>query len=254
MIKGVLLDISGVLYLGNQPLPGAIQALEHLAQTGRPYRLLTNTSRNSSHQVVEKLQRMGFPIDANVVLTAPLAIRAYLQKHDLTPQLIIHPALASEFSGRFKGRPNAVVVCDAGEHFTYDALNKAFQHLMTGAPLLAVGDNRYFRTEDGALHLDVGPFIRALAYAAGVDPIYLGKPAPAFFQMACETMGLPPGEVLMIGDDVEADILGALNAGLKAALVKTGKYQPGDENKLTGHAGIGDSLFSLIDNATQVGK
>ncbi|HBA33813.1 MAG TPA: TIGR01458 family HAD-type hydrolase, partial [Gammaproteobacteria bacterium] len=108
-----------------------------------------------------------------------------------------------------------------------------------------IGDNRYFRTEDGALHLDAGPFIRALAYAAGVDPIYLGKPAPAFFQMACETMGLPPGEVLMIGDDVEADILGALNAGLKAALVKTGKYQPGDENKLTGHtAGIGESLFS----------
>ena len=82
------------------------------------------------------------------------------------------------------------------------------------------------------MSLDAGPFVRALEYASGSEAIILGKPSPAFFHAAASQLDCHPGDVLMIGDDVFSDVNGALRAGLKAALVQTGKYRPGDEQKI----------------------
>jgi ribonucleotide monophosphatase NagD (HAD superfamily) len=72
----------------------------------------------------------------------------------------------------------------------------------------------------------------ALEYAADVKALVLGKPAPKFFHAAVEALGCRPAEALMIGDDALADVEGALNAGLQAWLVRTGKYRPGDEARI----------------------
>jgi HAD superfamily hydrolase (TIGR01458 family) len=125
------------------------------------------------------------------------------------------------------------VVGDAAEGFTYTALNQAFRKLLAGAKFLALANNRSFKDEDGELSLDAGAFVAALEYASRSKPIVLGKPAPEFFQAALATTGCNGKEAVMVGDDAEADVAGALKAGIGAALlVRSGKYRPGDESRV----------------------
>jgi HAD superfamily hydrolase (TIGR01458 family) len=161
--------------------------------------------------------------------------------------LLIHPGLAEDFAGLASDGKDAVVVGDAGDGFTYAALNRAFRHLMLGAPLLALAANKYFREPDG-LSLDAGPFVAALEYASGTRALLFGKPAPEFFRAAVDGFGCPPAEVAMIGDDVEADVNGAIAAGLAGILVRTGKYRLEDEQRA-------DSRTMVVDDvSTAVGR
>ncbi len=245
-VEAVLLDLSGVLYVGDAPLAGAREALGRLRAAGVPVRYVTNTSRSTRADVAARLARMGFAVDEAEIFTAPRAALARIRARGLRPFLLIHPGLRPEFAGVPTEPPDAVFVGDAGEAFTYAALNRAFRLLMDGAPLLAVGRNRYFREPDG-LSLDAGPFVAALEHAAGVEAEIVGKPAPAFFHAACADLGVPPARCLMIGDDVEADVLGALGAGLQALLVRTGKCRPGDEVRLPPGTPVADDLAAAVD-------
>jgi len=231
MIKGVLLDLSGTIYVGDEVLPRALEAVQRLSAENIPLRYLTNSSRSSRKDIRHKLLEMGFAVSAEEIFTAPMAIKAYLRAHKLSPWLLVNPAIQGEFKEFSGATPDAVIICDAAQAFTYENLNQAFRLLTRGALLLAVGDNRYFKEADG-LSLDAGPFIRALEYAADCEAIVLGKPSPTFFHTAAAQLGCLPGELLMVGDDVFADVNGALKAGMKAALVQTGKYQRGDEQKI----------------------
>jgi HAD superfamily hydrolase (TIGR01458 family) len=95
---------------------------------------------------------------------------------------------------------------------------------MEGAELIALQKNRYWLKPDG-LALDVGPFVAALEYATGQEAVVVGKPARAFFETVMATLSVPAERAAMAGDDVEADVGGALAAGLAGILVRTGKYR-----------------------------
>lgn len=247
MVQGVLLDLSGTIYEGNRLLPGALEAVGQLRAAQVPLRYLTNTSRSPRRQILEKLHNMGFDVGEGEIFTAPSAIQDYLREHGLTSWLLAHSAIEAEFAEFSGAVPDAVVICDAAEAFTYDNLNRAFRLLLDGARLLAVGDNRYFKEADG-MSLDAGPFVKALEYAAGCEAIILGKPSPAFFHAAVAQLGCRPAEVLMVGDDVFSDVNGALRAGLKAALVRTGKYREGDESRIAAPgACVCDDLHAAVN-------
>jgi HAD superfamily hydrolase (TIGR01458 family) len=117
-----------------------------------------------------------------------------------------------------------VIVGDLGDGFGYEVLNGAFRQLLGGAELVALQKNRYWLREDG-LCLDVGPFVAALEYAAELEAHVVGKPAAAFFRHVLDGLGIEPAAAVMVGDDVESDIGGALRAGLAAVLVRTGKHR-----------------------------
>jgi HAD superfamily hydrolase (TIGR01458 family) len=121
-------------------------------------------------------------------------------------------------------RPDYVLIGDLGEGFTYERLNGAFRHLMEGAELLALQKNRYWQTDVG-LSLDAGPFVAALEFASGEKASVVGKPEREFFRLALEDLGLEAGEVAMVGDDAEADVVGARRAGLVGIQVRTGKWR-----------------------------
>ena len=124
---------------------------------------------------------------------------------------------------------------------------EGFQLLLDGLPLLAMGSNRYFR-EGHQFSLDIGPFMAALEYAAELEAVVLGKPSPDFFLAAVNSLGLPPQDVIMVGDDAEMDVCGALAAGLRGALVRSGKYRPGDECKVEPAGGrVFDYLDAVVD-------
>lgn len=245
-----MLDMAGVLYDGDTVVPGATKGLGKLRAAGLPLRLVTNTSRRPKRVLLDHLRRLGFDVSDDEMFTATEALVAYLVRKGLRPFVLIHPNLDEEFEALDRERPNAVVVGDAAARFTYQRLNAAFRLLIDGAPLLAIATNRYFRETDG-LSLDAGPFVAALEYAAQAEATLFGKPAPAFFQAVLTDLGTSPAETVMIGDDVEADVNGALSLGLQATLVRTGKYRPGDERRIGegGHcvADVSEAVEAVLD-------
>jgi HAD superfamily hydrolase (TIGR01458 family) len=233
MLRGLLIDIAGVLHVADRPVPGAHEAIRRLREAGLGLRFVTNTSRRSRGALMHRLSQLGMAIEKAELLTAPLAGRRWLEDRGLRPHLLIHPGLAPDFDGMECRDPNAVFLGDAGEYFDYRSLNAAFRVLLNGAPLVAVARNRYFREADG-ISLDMGAFVSGLEYAADTTAVIVGKPSPEFYQAAVDDLGLRASNVLMVGDDVEADVLGALDAGLQAALVRSGKYRWDDEKRLLG--------------------
>jgi HAD superfamily hydrolase (TIGR01458 family) len=176
---------------------------------------------------------MGINIDQSQLLTPAVAACQWIKNHVIGDiALFIPQATQAEFQTLSVAKPEqyehigAVVIGDLGELWDFPTLNRAFRLLMTHPQpaLIALGMTRYWRAEDG-LRLDAGPFVSALQYASGRDPLVLGKPAKTFFEAALQTLGLPVDRVYMVGDDIRADIDGAQKAGIKAILVKTGKFQ-----------------------------
>jgi len=232
MIRGVLLDLAGVIYEGDHALPGAVDAVAKLHDAGLPLRFITNTTRSTKRMVLDRLTRLGLDIAEDELFTPSQAARDWLSEHDASPVLVVHPKLESEFEDLPPRDKHAVVVGDAGDAFDYAHLNRAFRALIDGADLLALAKNRTFKDEDGKLSLDAGAFVTALEYSSGKEATVLGKPSPAFFKSALASMDCVPENAVMVGDDAEADVAGALRAGLtRALLVRTGKYRDGDETR-----------------------
>lgn len=251
-MRGVLLDLDGVVYVGDQPVPGATAAVDWLAGEGIPYCFLTNTTSRPRRELVDKLTGMGIAATADQILTPAVAAVAWLRRHDVKhPALFVPDATATEFDALDPFADNAedgagaVVVGDLGAGWDFATLNRAFRLLMSDAepPLIALGLTRYWRAEDG-LWLDAGPFVRALEYAVGRDAVVLGKPDPAFYGAAVDALGLEADQVVMVGDDIRTDIEGAQRAGLTGVLVRTGKFSPSD---LSGDVSPGAVLDSIAD-------
>jgi len=157
----VFIDLSGTLHVGRQPLPGAIEAVARLRREGFRVRFVSNTSSKGRRRLLAALRDMGFDIAYEELFTAPLVVHRYLQRHKLRPYLLVHPDLMEEFADLPQQDPDAVVVGCALDHFTYTNLNKAFQLLKRGCPLIATSRTACFEGRDG-LQLDAGPFVAAL--------------------------------------------------------------------------------------------
>ncbi len=249
--EALLIDIDGVLHVGSDPIDGAHEAVQALRERNVPFRLVTNTTSRSRRRVAERLVGLGFAITAADVLTpAALAVR-HCRWHGYT-RVALHVAEAlredlDELGDAQGDDVDAVVLGDLGEEFSYERLNAIFGQLQGGAELVALQRNRVWQRADG-LVLDAGPFVVALEYATGRDATVVGKPSPAFFAAALEELGARADAAAMIGDDIEADVGGALDAGLDGVLVRTGKFR---EQTLRSSGVIPtlviDSVAQLID-------
>lgn len=226
--KAVLIDLAGVLHVGDQPIAGAVEALARLRATGIPIRFLTNTTRSPRRALVDLLQGLGFAIHAEEIQTAVRAASQRVHQLGLKPHYLVHPDIIEEV-GWSHPDPDVVVLGDAGPYFTFDALNTAFRLIVDGLPLLAMARNRYFQESDG-LTMDLGAFVAALEYASGTTAEIVGKPAPPFFLGALAELGVAPQHAVLIGDDLRDDIGGAQAVHIPGILVRTGKFRPPDED------------------------
>lgn len=249
MVKGVLLDLSGVVYVGDEALPGAVEAIAGLRNAGLPVRYLTNTTRTPKRRLLERLGGMGLAIDDKELFTPAAAACAWLKSNRRSAHLLIHPDLEEDFQDLPTFDEKAVVLGDAGTGFTYETLNDSFRTLIGGADFLALAANRTFKDSDGALSLDAGAFVAALEFATQRQAIVLGKPSPDFFAAALTSMGCPASDAVMVGDDAEMDVAGALAAGLAhGLLVRTGKYRPGAETQVEPRpTKVVDNLPAAVD-------
>jgi HAD superfamily hydrolase (TIGR01458 family) len=223
-IRGILLDLDGTLYVGEQAVDGAREAVDALRAGGWAVRYVTNTSRKPRGWVCGRLRSMGFEVEEAEVFTPALAAVGRIAPR--TCFALVDDALLPDLAGLelTDDHPDYVLVGDLGGDFTYERLNPAFRHLMEGAELLALQKNRYWQSDAG-LALDAGPFVAALEFASRKAASVVGKPEREFFRLALEDLGLRADEVAMVGDDVEADVVGARRAGLFGIQVRTGKWR-----------------------------
>jgi len=226
MIKGVLLDIDGVLYVGSKPVKGATECLQWLDGRQIPYRFVTNTSTRSREQIAAKLGSFGIEARAEQIFSAPAAAISLLHREGWRRiYTLIDPALECDFAGfeRDSKSPQAVVMGDIGDRWTYRLLNQVFSLMMQGVPLVAMHRNRYWRTDAG-IQMDIGAFVAGLEYVTGAKALVAGKPEPTFFQLALADIQVTAESALMVGDDVESDVGGGQAVGIRGVLVRTGKF------------------------------
>lgn len=235
MIKGLLIDLDGVIYNDSVPIEGAAQTINWLQKQNIPFRFITNTTMKSRSTLQKKLRTFGIAVPEEEIFSAVTATAQYVEEKNAaaTCYFLLTQDAKKEFScssAAENDQADFVIVGDLGDGFSYKQLNQALRHLLNGAKLLALQKNRFWVSDDG-YKLDAGAFVALLEFAAHTEAVVLGKPAGAFFVSALKSLGLPPNEVLMIGDDMESDILGAKALGLHTCLVRTGKYRSGDENR-----------------------
>ncbi|XP_027885268.1 phospholysine phosphohistidine inorganic pyrophosphate phosphatase [Xiphophorus couchianus] len=237
-LKGVILDLCGVLYDSGEgdgvAIPGSVEAVKRLKESDLQLRFCTNETQATREKFVAKLQRLGFDISVSEVFPPAPAAIAVLKERGLRPHLLVHDGLLPEFDAVDKTNPNCVIIGDAAENFSYQNLNEAFRVLigLEKPVLFSLGQGRYYKETDG-LKLDVGVYMKALEYACDLKAEVIGKPSPTFFQSVLSDMGLKPHETLMIGDDLVNDVGGAQYCGMKGVQVRTGKYRPSDERHPT---------------------
>ena len=228
MIEALLIDLDGTVYQAGELIAGALETTDWLRTNGVPFLFTTNTSRKSRRAVAASLGELGLDVDENEILTANIAAARWLEQQGIERvQLLVPDAAHEDFAAfeRTDRDPEAVLVADLGDGFTFEVLNGAFRSLRGGARLVAMHKNRFWITRDGPT-LDAGPFVQALEYATRGEAVLVGKPAPAFFDMAAGMLGVERDGLAVVGDDPESDIRGGNGAGLTTVQVRTGKFDP----------------------------
>ena len=245
-IRGLLIDLDGTLYIGDQLLPGAVEAVANLKEKGFACRFLTNTSTRSLESLHKKVTALGLPIERDEIISATQAAVLYLrQLGSPTCHLLLNDDPLKDFAEfeRDDINPDYVVIGDMAKSWNWEMLNDAFNMITRGAKLLALHKGKYWQTEEG-LRIDIGVFVSGLEYATGVEAIVVGKPSSLFFELGLKSLSLGADEVVMVGDDLDSDIGGAQAAGISGVLVKTGKYREELAQKSSVRPGLVAASFS----------
>ena len=234
----ILLDIDGcvVAGIGREALPGAVAAVDRLRERW-PVRFVTNTTSRSHADLVASLRHEGFTFAYDELITPASLARQLLTERGHDRGLLLADESSRTdldwFTETHPEEAQAVLIATEAHDRRISDLRDATVALLGGASLYTLQQNRYFR-RDGKLLTDLGPVAAFLGYAADVDWVNLGKPSPTLFTTIANHLSLTRANLVMVGDDAEFDVAGALKAGVgRAFLVRTGKYRPGDETRVT---------------------
>lgn len=244
-VRGLLLDLDGVLVLKGEAVPGAVAALAELDRRGFPYLVVTNTSLASRATLARWGRSVGYATPADRFQSAlTAAVDLVRREYAGRPVYVISSGDArAEFAGldvldgaaaeARAGEVAAVILGDSPDQLTKENLDRAFRLVLRGAELIGMHRNPWWLTPEGPT-LDAGTFLVGLEWATKRKARVVGKPSPAFFRVAIARMvaeAAGRGEPLlrrrdlaMVGDDVSNDIGGARRAGLRTLFVRTGKH------------------------------
>lgn len=235
-LRAFIFDLDGCVYNGETPLPGVHTVLDALRRSGRRVLFLTNNSRQAADELLSKLRRLGIAAEPEEILSAaevagPLVRERYGPSRVLavgsTRFLALlaaagHTALPLEDYRRAQ-----VVVIGHDDAFDYRKLTALFRAVWAGAAFVAVNLDPRLPVEGGEFFPGCGAIVEAVAAAAGVRPVVVGKPEPHLFRVALQRLGLPPQAVVMAGDSIHSDIRGAQGVGLRTIWIAPPGADPG---------------------------
>jgi 4-nitrophenyl phosphatase len=237
-LRGLLIDLDGVVYTGRDPIPGAAGFLAEARRRGMKFLLVTNNSTTSPELVAERLRGMHVEVVPEEILTSAQAAVAYVRAHAEPGERV---RIVGEAGLRQAVEEEGFVVVEDGEDscdwviagldraFTYAKLAGATRAIMGGARFVATNSDALLPVEGGQVVPGAGTMIAAIQTATAVVPIVLGKPEPGLFQVGVQRLGgLPLDEVAMIGDRMDTDVVGGQRAGLRTILVLSGVTTPAE--------------------------
>jgi HAD superfamily hydrolase (TIGR01458 family) len=227
-VRGIVLDMEGVLHVGWSPIAGSAAAVAELAAGGIELGVLTNTTGKTRAAIAERLAGIGYELPVERITTAASAAAEHLRSQHPGERVyaLVERGGVGELDGiELVDDPDIAEVVLLGgpdESWTYRRLNAVFRALLGGVPLVAMQQNRWWPTADGPA-LDAGMFVVGLSYAASTEPVVVGKPSTEIYRSACRLLGVDPAEAMMVGDDPESDLAPAAAIGMLTCLVRTGK-------------------------------
>jgi HAD superfamily hydrolase (TIGR01450 family) len=249
----ILLDLDGTLWVGDEALPGAVDAVTALREAGKKILFVTNDVRHPPEGFVRKLWRLGFQASLPEILSVGAAVQFALAERASggTAFVVGSQALVDHVAEAglrvVNGTPFAtradVVVVGGHDEFVFEELKVATQAVLRGAELIGATRDAVFPMPDGPWP-GTGAILAAVETAAGRPAsVVIGKPEPTMYDAARDRLG--PGRILGVGDRLEIDVLGALRAGLDQALVLTGGASRADVGD-PAPTFVADSLGTLV--------
>lgn len=233
-IQAIVFDMDGVLWRGNEPLPGIPEVFEFLNAQQIKYAFATNNSSRTPQMYVEKLGKFDIPAEIEQIVTSSTATAHYLRK--------TFPDMKNVYAVGQIGMITALeahdfVITDqnvelvvAGYDFelTYEKLRQASHHIQDGALFIGTNPDKSFPEPGGYVAPGAGSILAAIETAVGLAPQIIGKPEPPMFKTALDILGAAPAQTLMVGDRLETDIQGGLTVNMQTALVLSGISQAVD--------------------------
>ncbi len=227
-----IIDLDGVIYLMNEPVPGSAETVRRLASEGKKFIFLSNNSAPTVPEYIEKLGRFGIEIDDGQIINSALAVRRYLERNhdyeDKTAFVIGEEGLRAAIGSMGirllegeEGRRADFVFVGWDRRFDYEKLKVAELAVRNGAVYVATNTDATYPTPVG-LWPGTGSLVAAVNAASGAEPVVVGKPDPFIIHMAIEKLGSKPEESLVIGDRLDTDIEAGIAAGVDTLLVLSG--------------------------------
>jgi NagD protein len=223
---GYLIDMDGVIYRGNQLIPGADRFIRDLRTAGIPFTFLTNNSQRTRRDVVTRLQRLGVDVEEEHVFTCAMATARFLarQKPGGTAFVIgeggLLNALHTNGYSIVDKDPDYVVIGE-GRTLNFEMAEAALEMILGGAKLIATNMDPNCPTQNGT-RPGCGAIVAMLEAASGVKAFSVGKPSPVMLRDARKELGLGTDQTIVIGDTMETDILGGVQLEFKTILVLSG--------------------------------
>lgn len=232
--KGFICDMDGVIYLGNQLLPGVAEFVNWLNENDKRFLFLTNSSERSPKELRQKLQRMGLDIGEEHFYTSALATAAFLKKQapGCTAFVIGAPGLLNALYDvgvtMNDVDPDYVIVGETAS-YNYEVITKAVRLVLNGTRLIATNSDLTGPTEFG-----IAPACRSLVapieLATGKKAYFMGKPNPLMMRTGLQLLGVHSEEAAMVGDRMDTDVIAGMESGLATVLVLSGCTSRTDVN------------------------
>jgi len=250
-IEAIFLDLDGTIYLGGEPIEGALDFLERLDQRGIRRFFLSNNSSKSVSQYLERLTSMGIPANEQDILLSTHDLLSWLKKEGVTETYLVGTEgmreMLEEDGIRTRSRSPQYVVLGYDTEINYEKLSTASIHLHSGVPMVASHPDIVCPSPDGGLP-DTGAYIDLFEATTGVRPIHIcGKPNPGMILHKIEELGLQPDNCAMVGDRLYTDIEMAERSGVHGILVLSGEATMSDASVASQKPSlVVDSVASLL--------
>ena len=224
--KGFICDMDGVIYHGNQILPGVKEFVDWLYREGKQFLFLTNNSGKTPRELQEKLARMGLEVDEHHFYTSALATAEFIanQAPGARAFVIGEPGLYNALYERGitldDTAPDYVIIGESSS-YNYDNICKAVHFVQNGARLIGTNSDLTGPTEQGIMPA-CRAFVKPIELVTGSEAYYIGKPNPLMMRTGLNMLGVHSQDAAIIGDRMDTDIVAGIESGLDTVLVLSG--------------------------------
>lgn len=227
-INTILFDLNGTLYQRGVVIPGVNQTLKALRAKGFSLTFITNTDGRSIAAVHGAAVKMGLDISLDEVYTPVSAVKAFFaQNQEKRFYPLVHDDVLSDLQDMniTDVNPDYVVIGDFNDKVSYAEINKVFRMIKAGAGIIALSKTLWYIDVDG-YSINTGAFVSMFERACAKEAFLMGKPSRDFFELGLSRTNGDPAKTMVVGDDIDVDILGARQIGALSVLVKTGVFDP----------------------------